>query len=152
MKRSLKIIFSLALVLVVALSAVGCKFTLGSVEITKIDGEVFYEIHPNDTLMTLTETTTFADYLNALKANGELEFEAHDTEYGLFIDSIEGVEPGANQYWEIFTNVEPDEITDWTDIYELNDVTYYSASVGLSGILVQEGVVLMIKLGSWEAM
>ncbi len=85
------------------------------------------------------------DYMNALKAAGDLPFEGSDGDYGFYITSVLGVSgktvsSAANSYsgwdWAVYTTVTTIEGVTYsgTQSFEYCGITFYKASYGVSGI------------------
>ena len=108
--------------------------------------------------MQLADDTTLYDYLCALKEDGEINFEAEQGDYGMYITSVEGVtqtNEGTNGYsWMIYT-----------DLTELDGVVYSSAdygtwgydgktlnsaSYGVSGLPAVEGYTYALVYSYWS--
>lgn len=92
-----------------------------------------------------TDGGSMLDYMNALKAAGDLAFEGGDGEYGYYITSVLGVgskvdASTANSYsgwdWAVYTTVTTvDGVTySGTENFSYNGITFYKASYGVSGI------------------
>lgn len=93
---------------------------------------------------------TVADYLLKLKDKGELDFEGSTSDYGLYITSVDGLKEqysadfSSGYYWSLyldFTTLDGDAAVyaDEDNICEYEDVTYYYASYGFSGIPCIDG-------------
>ena len=110
-------------------------------------------------VITLGQTTTLYDYIEALETKGEIEVEATDGAYGKYITAAGGVEEryegtNAMYYWAVYTDlVELDGVTysspDYT--YENGGKTLNSASYGVSGLPAVEGYTyaLVYTYTSW---
>lgn len=113
----------------------------------------------NDVL-TLSADTSLADYLNALKDKGELEFTAEDGSYGLFITSVNGVENSTDEggahgwSWTVYTNLtELDGVIYSTPdygTYDADGTILNSASYGVSGLPCVEGYVYALVYAEWS--
>lgn len=96
--------------------------------------------------ITLTDSTSVADYMNALKSNGELVFEGTTGDYGLMITSVYGkggktITSTANSYagydWAFYTTITEIDGVPYSSDYQTfkyNDLTLYKASYGVSGV------------------
>ena len=98
---------------------------------------------------------SLADALEALKDAGSLDFSASESEYGLFIESVNGraADPSANEYWAIYTTLgELDGVSYSSSEYgafEADGKTLASASYGASGLPMQEGELYALVLESY---
>ena len=104
-------------------------------------------------IITLNDTTSVKDYMDALKANGELVFDGNDGSYGYYITSFYATEEkiisstatsSEGYSWSVyidFITLEGDEATYASDYktYDFGGKTLYSASYGVSGIPCVEG-------------
>lgn len=108
-----------------------------------------------------TDDGSMLDYMNALKAAGDLTFEGSDGEYGFYITSVLGVgskvvTSTANSYsgwdWAVYTTVTTiDGVTySGTQSFTYNGITFYKASYGVSGIpcAVGESYALVYEFSS----
>lgn len=92
-----------------------------------------------------TDGGSMLDYMNALKATGDLSFGGNDGEYGFYITSVLGVgskvvSSTASSYsgwdWTVYTTVTTvDGVTySGTQSFAYNGITFYKASYGVSAI------------------
>lgn len=92
----------------------------------------------NNDVLTLDETTSLKDYMDALAANGELVFGGENGEYGFFVQSVYSTKAEGNHYWALYTDLtELDGVTYSSAEYgtfECGGKTLYSASYGVSGL------------------
>ncbi|MGN0814403.1 MAG: hypothetical protein ACI4MH_04135 [Candidatus Coproplasma sp.] len=111
-------------------------------------------------LIELDDDTSVADYIAALKDNGELDYTAEDSTYGLFITSVNGVENVTDEggthgwSWAIFTNLTELDGVIYSSAdygtYQADGVTLYSASYGVSGLPCVEGYVYALVYAEWS--
>ncbi len=84
--------------------------------------------------MTLTDTTTLADYMLSLKNSGLIEYEIKDG----MVTSINGTANENSSYWLLYTSDADNANTAWGTVdYEGN--TYGSAILGAESLVVKEG-------------
>jgi len=93
------------------------------------------------TIMPDYEGKFLPDYMDVLKAKGLFTYEAKDSDYGLFVTSINGKEATGYDWWGVFT----DDLTDEKvaniagQAYQYNGKTYYMTNVGISSVPLKEG-------------
>ncbi|MDE6597942.1 MAG: hypothetical protein K2K60_04825 [Clostridia bacterium] len=101
-----------------------------------------------DDIITLNDTTSVKDYMDALKENGELVFDGNDGSYGYYITSFYATEEklisstatsSEGYSWSFyidFITLDGDDAVYASDYatYDFNGKTLYSASYGVSGI------------------
>ncbi|MDE7182463.1 MAG: hypothetical protein K2O41_05490 [Clostridia bacterium] len=140
----------LAVCSVIAVCAfAGCKDGNENVKRTQIDDQTSVIFTASNDVLTLDENTTVKDYLDALKAKGELSFEGSDSDYGFFLTSFDGKEnqvistsPYEGYSWMIYIDFTTLDGTIYATDYsvcEYEGKTLYSASYGVSGIPCVEG-------------
>lgn len=117
MKKFLTLFLS-ALTIVLCLTCFACKsnLTFKNDDSGNIESVVFVA---SDDVLLLNDQTTVADYLLALKEQGKLDFEASQSQYGLFINSVNGVENLTDQ-----NGTHGFSWTLYTELAELNGVIY----------------------------
>lgn len=127
MKRKLKSFITLLTAAVLsALMLFGCTKTV------QIDGD-FVVI----TAREVAENTTVLDYMQRLKAEGELAFEYADGDYGAYITGINGVANDNDSYWMLYTSDTEYATTEYTAEYD--GTAYGQATLGASSLNVKEG-------------
>ena len=112
----------------------------------KIDNghSIVYAFTVDEQIKTVDDGSML-DYMNALKAAGDLTFEGSDSDYGFYITSVLGVSgktvsSTANSYsgwdWAVYTTVTTiDGVTySGTQSFDYSGITFYKASYGVSGI------------------
>lgn len=118
-----------------------------------IDEQKSYVFTASPSVTELTENTSVADYLNALKERGEITFEGYGGDYGYFITSVNGiesktVESAMNSYkgyfWYLyldFIRLEGDSAYYGSDqtVCRYKGTTLYQASYGISSIPCVKG-------------
>lgn len=89
-------------------------------------------------LLEITDKTTLLDYMNALKKDGELEFEVS----GGMITSINGIANPADysSCWMLYTSDDTQANTAWGTIKYTGGV-YSSAVLGAEALVIKEGYV-----------
>lgn len=96
-------------------------------------------------VMTLNESTSVKDYMDALKANGELVFDGSNGDYGYYITSVYNKFATANSYWAVYTDLVTIEGDDTVysnaeyGTFTYGNKTLNSASFGVSGLPCVEG-------------
>lgn len=84
--------------------------------------------------MTLTDTTTLADYMLSLKSSGLIDYEIKDG----MVTSINGTANKNSSYWMLYTSDADNANTAWGTVdYDGN--TYGSAILGAESLVVKEG-------------
>jgi hypothetical protein len=87
-------------------------------------------------VINITDTTTLADYMDALVEKGDLKYVTSDG----FIKSINDVENTTNSYWMIYTSDTVNSNESW-GTYTYKNVKYYSATLGISELIIQENFI-----------
>lgn len=143
---------------VAAFAFAGCDNGSGENGGSDKNGEVILEVQSvaftaKGDYITLSETTSVKDYMDALKDNGELVFGGENGSYGYYITSFYATEEkiisssatsSEGYSWSFyidFISLEGDDAiyaSDYTT-YEYNGKTFYPASFGVSGIPCVEG-------------
>lgn len=132
--------------LALGLTLVGCAKDDRGGQSDKIENghAIVYAFTAEDEVMTVDDGSML-DYMNALKAAGDLTFEGSNGDYGFFITSVMGVgskavSSTANSYngwdWAVYTTVTTiDGVTySGTQSFDYCGITFYKASYGVSGI------------------
>lgn len=143
MKRFL-ILATAAFVAAALIAITGCA---RPVKVTVIDENTGIIIVPDGKISEIDEGTSFADYLTALKARGDIDFEATQSDYGLYITSINGTANVDNAdntgcFWAFYIDfTEIDGVIYGTDyaLCEYEGKTLYSSSYGVSGTPCLDG-------------
>ncbi|MGN0818649.1 MAG: hypothetical protein ACI4L9_06735 [Candidatus Coproplasma sp.] len=162
MKRITKLFATafVACLLCAVLALTGCG--KGNVKfITAGDGKAENAVFTaSKEVLPLDGKTSVADYINALKDRGELDFTAEDGAYGLFITSVNGVENVTDENgthgwsWAIYTNLtELDGVIYSTSdygTYEADGLVLNSASYGVSGLPCVEGYTYALVYSEWN--
>jgi hypothetical protein len=93
----------------------------------------------------LGETTSVKDYMDALKANGELVFDGSNSEFGFYIESVYGRKAEDDAFWAVYTDlvkIEGDDAvystTEWGS-FTYGGKTLGSAAYGVSSLPCVEG-------------
>ena len=148
MKKLTKLFAALIAVcaLSVGLTLFGCAKDNRETQSGKIENghSIVYAFTVEEEVITVDDGS-MPDYMNALKAAGDLTFEGSDGDYGFFITSVLGVgskpvSSTANTYsgwdWAVYTTVTTiDGVTySGTESFVYNGITFYKASYGVSGI------------------
>lgn len=96
-------------------------------------------------VMTLKESTSVKDYMDALKANGELVFDGSNGDYGYYITSVYNTAATDNSYWAVYTDLVTIDGDDTVysnaeyGTFKYGNKTLNSASFGVSGLPCIEG-------------
>ena len=96
-------------------------------------------------VMTLKESTSVKDYMDVLKANGELVFDGSEGDYGYYITSVYNKSASGNSFWAVYTDLVTIEGDDTVysnaeyGTFKYGDKTLNSASFGVSGLPCIEG-------------
>lgn len=96
-------------------------------------------------VLTLTDTTSVKDYMDALSKNGELVFGGSESEYGFYLQSVYSTKAEGNAYWAVYTDLVKLEGDDAVysnaeyGTYNYNGKTLNSASFGISTLPCVEG-------------
>ena len=112
---------------------------------------ICYAFTASSDVLTITDSTTMKDYMDALKADGKLLFEGSDGDYGFYITSVLGIgsltiSSTANSYsgydWAVYTTLTSIDgviysADDSTFVYD--GITLYKASYGVSGLPCVDG-------------
>ena len=95
------------------------------------------------------------DALNSLKEDGSLTFDGEDSEYGFYLNSVNGYTPdaSANEFWAIYTTLGEYEGVAYSSAeygtYDYNGKTCASASYGVSGLVMVEGEIYVLAVESY---
>ncbi len=142
MKKKFLPLFIAMLCLVSLCAFTGCN--RGKVTKTEIDEKTCYVF----TATADNTETTVADYLKTLKAKGELDFEGYDSEYGLYITSVDGLKEefsadfASGHYWSLYLDFTESEGVIYAaddNVCEYKGKIYYYANYGFSGIPCLDG-------------
>lgn len=121
---------------------------------------IVYAFTASEDVMTITETSSMYDYMNALK-EVDLVFDGYNDEYGFYVTSVFGVSgktisSTANSYtgwdWMVYTTVTTVDgvIYSGEESTVIDGVTLYKASYGVSGLpcIAGESYALVYELSS----
>ena len=104
-----------------------------------------------DEVLTLDNSTSMKDYMDALASAGQLVFDGENSEYGYYLTSIYGrgsktVEATMNSYkgfdWAIYTTLSTLDGVNYADTsatYAYGNITLYKSSYGISYLPCVEG-------------
>ena len=120
---------------------------------------IAYAFTASDDILTIGESTTVKNYLDALSTDDKVNYEGYDGSYGYYITAVLGVQEayiGSNAmyYWAVYTSfTEIDGTIYATDYstFDYNGIKLYSASYGISGLPCIEGetYALVYTYTSW---
>lgn len=147
MKKRLLAIFTVvcAIAMLCAFTACGEEQQSGN---KKASGNIVVQsvvFTASSDVMTLTDSTSLADYMDVLAEDDELVFQAENGDYGYYIVSIYATKAEGNAYWALYTDlvtIEGDDAVYSTAEYgtfEYNGKTLYSASYGASNLPCIDG-------------
>lgn len=133
--------FQVAVILII--SAVAFVFTAcGAAADTA--AEVVYTSDDAVVIVAKADGGSLYDVLTKLSEDGKLSFSGSESEYGFYIEEVNGraAEASANEFWAIYTTLgELDGVayssTEFGS-YEYDGMTLASASYGVSGLPVVE--------------
>ena len=83
---------------------------------------------------------TLKDCMDDLKTRGELDFTEQDSEFGAFINSVNGIANTSSTYWMLYTDDAENSNDAWGTI-EYDGTTYASASLGASSLVIAKGCI-----------
>ena len=132
MKKLFNVLFSL-LFSVMLLALAGCFAKKDPMVIKESDTYIVITVSSEQ--MELTATTTLVEYMNALKADGELDFEM---ENGM-VSSVNGIKNPADwsSCWMLYTSDADNANTAWGQV-EYKGEVYGSAVLGAESLTVKE--------------
>ena len=133
MKKCFNAIVSL-LLFVAMLALAGC-FAKKTPMVIK-ESDTYIVITVSSEQMELTDTTTLVEYMNALKEDGELDFEMANG----MVSSVNGIENPADwsSCWMLYTSDTDNANTAWGEV-EYKGEVYGSAILGAESLTVKEG-------------
>ena len=117
-----------------------------------------FSLESSDKLVAITASATggsLEEALSSLKGIGLLTYEGTESEYGLYLTSLNGYTPNAesNEYWAIYTTLGEYEGVEYSNseygTFEYEGKTCSSASYGISGIPVVEGETYVITIATY---
>lgn len=152
MKKLLTLIVT-AILCAAAFSAAACldggTGEGGDVVKAEIGGNPAIVLKAESGAFTYGGNASLADYLKVLKDNGKLTFEASDSQYGLYLTSLDGKDNVNNTdntgySWMLyldFKNLEGDDSVYATDNFSVTygDTVFYTSNNGISGTPCVEG-------------
>lgn len=77
---------------------------------------------------------TLKDCMDDLKTRGELEFTEQNSEFGAFINSVNGIANTSSMYWMLYTD-DAENSDNWSKI-EYQSKTYNIANYGASSLVI----------------
>ena len=133
MKKLCNVLFSMLLSLML-LALAGCFAKKAPMVIKESDTYIVITVSSEQ--MELTDTTTLVEYMNALKEDGELDFEMANG----MVSSVNGIENPADwsSCWMLYTNDTELSNNSWGTA-EYNGETFGSAIVGAEELIVKNG-------------
>ncbi|MBP5405491.1 MAG: hypothetical protein J6Y74_06095 [Clostridia bacterium] len=147
-KRVLLTVFVLMLVIASVMGAVACTNKNTPSEGEPALGGGTQQESATEVLITL-DATVMPDYegkflpayMDVLKEKGLFTYEASESQYGLYITSVNGKAAEGMDWWGVFTDDLTDEsvANEASLTYEYNGKTYYMTNVGISSVPLREG-------------
>ncbi len=125
-----------------------CTFCLGGCSSDK--GVVINEdsiiITVSSDVCDITSSTTLVDYMEVLQENGEFTFEI----YSGMVTKINDIEPSFanNEFWGLYTDDADMSNSAWGE-FTYDDITYGSAVVGASALVIVEGYTYIWTVSSF---
>lgn len=123
------------------------------------DRDVKVKLLKNDEKLVVIEAIdtggSLEDALKELKADGKLEYDGSTSEYGFYLNSINGYVPDAskNEFWAIYTTLGEYEDVSYSSVefgvYEYNGKICASASYGISGMPLVEGEIYVLTISTY---
>lgn len=95
------------------------------------------------------------DALKELKSDGEIDYEGSTSEFGFYLNSINGYVPDVskNEFWAIYTTLGEYEGVSYSNVefgvYEYDGKECASASYGISGMPLVEGEIYIIAISTY---
>ena len=125
-------------------------------EVVVIDYATFYFQSDKDVVPTtqiiqkedLTTDVTVYDILTKKDVKYNFNADFSESSYGPILNAIRarGLNPTKVQYISIYTSEKPTEINEYTEVVELNNITFYSAAVGVSGLKVKPNTSYLFRV------
>ena len=132
MKKTLKLLSIIFATALIAFSLSACVKTV----VTTNENSVI--ILADSSVMTITETTTLKDYMDKLVEQEKLTFSGSDSDYGIYITKINGIEATGKTAWMLYTDDADNSTPAWGEI-TYNEKTYASANLGCESLVIKEG-------------
>ncbi len=111
----------------------------------------------DDAVVIKASTTegSLEDALNALKDSNALDFTGSQSEYGLYIESVNGrtADAAKNEYWAVYTTLTEIDGVSYSSAeygtYDYDGTECASASFGASGLPMVEGELYAVVLAAY---
>ena len=111
----------------------------------------------DDAVVIKANTTegSLEDALNALKDSNALDYTGSQSEYGLFIESVNGkaADAAKNEYWAVYTTLTEIDGVSYSSAeygtYDYDGTECASASFGASGLPMVEGELYAVVLAAY---
>lgn len=123
------------------------------------DGDAKAKLLKSDEQLIVIEAIatggSLEDALKELKSDGKIDYESSTSEYGAFLNSINGYVPDAskNEFCAIYTTLGEYEGVSYSNVefgvYEYDGKTCASASYGISGIPLVDGEIYVITISTY---
>lgn len=145
----MKTMKKLGLLLIVAamlLTLISCGTQDVAGSATVVVGEQVYTV-PLDEVEVTEGLFSLLEYL---KQTQGLTYDASESSYGKYINSIGELKPEGNQYISLFTSVEADfDTSAFCQKQECQGKQVATSGLGASSMRVEDGAVYLITLGSY---
>lgn len=128
MKKTIKVVASVVLCIVLMLTVVACA------QSPVVQEESAVIVTATEKYMNKMEGDKLKGYLDVLVAEELLTYEAP----GGFITSINGKTPEEGAYWMIYASDKENTVEGYD--YEYNGKTWYSLNFGINDMPIKEGV------------
>ena len=125
------------LVVIIACLMLAVSLLCGCGQKTKVlkETDEFIIVTPSENFVA----KPLIDCMKDLKSRGELDYTEQESEYGAFINSVNGISNTASKYWMLYTDDEENGST-WSTI-EYQGKTYKIANYGASELIVAKGCI-----------
>ncbi len=132
-KKISLVFLAIAISVAAVLGMVACKQS----ETVK-DTEIILTV--DSSVMADIEGKSLVDYMAALKEKNKLSYEGSVSQYGLYVQSINGREADSKtEWWALYTD-DAEFSNEAYGTYTASDgATYAMASVGASSVMIKEG-------------
>ena len=139
-------------------SALEAQTTTAKEESSEAAQEDYEVVYSGDDAVVIKSNVTsgsLEDALNALKDSGKLDYTGSQSDYGLYIEAVNGVtaDASANEFWAVYTTLGGLDGVSYSSeeygTYEYEGTLCASASFGASGLPMVSGEIYVIALESY---
>ncbi len=96
---------------------------------------------------------SLGDVLADLKAAGKIDYTSSESQYGAFIESVNGKKAGANEFWAVYTSLVDYENVTYSSTefgsYEYEGSKLGSANFGVDGLPIVDGMLYVLALSTY---